>query len=73
MTSARRFASVAVTTAIALGSVSVPAMATTTHWSKSQCQSYEKGFLKRNPHASKTRKTTANKVLKGQGCSVRVK
>lgn len=73
MIQTRRVAAVAVSTAIALGSVGVPAMATTSsHWSKSQCASWAKGFKKRNPHPSSKRAAEGNKVLKGKGCTQRV-
>ena len=69
MIQTRRIATVAVATAIA--SASVPAMATTSssHWSKSQCVSYVKGFKKRNPHPSSKRLSEGNKVLKAKGCT----
>jgi len=73
MISARRVSTVVVAGAIAFGSISVPAMATTSsHWSKAQCQSWKNGFNKRNPHPSKARKTRGNKVLTGKGCTQRV-
>jgi hypothetical protein len=73
MIQTRRVATVAVATTIAIGSVGVPAMATTSsHWSKSQCQSWANGFKKRNPHPSSKRAAQANKVLKGKGCTQRV-
>lgn len=69
----RRVATVAVAATIAVGSISVPAMATTSsHWSKTQCQSWKNGFNKRNSHPSNTRKAQGNKVLKGKGCTQRV-
>jgi hypothetical protein len=72
---AKRVATVAVAAAISIATASAPAaMATTSkHWTTAQCQSWEKSFLKRNPHASKTRKAEGNKVLKGQGCTQRIK
>jgi hypothetical protein len=70
----KRIAAVATATAISLGSFAVPAMASTsTHWTKAQCQSWEKSFVKRNPKASSKRKAAGNKVLKGQGCTITVK
>lgn len=70
----KRLAAVALATAVSLGSIGAPAMAATSkHWTSSQCKTWEKSFVKRNPHASKTRKAEANKVLKGQGCTIRVK
>ncbi len=64
-------ATVAVATAIAICSASVPAMATTSssHWSNSQCASYVKAFKKRNPHPSSKRLAEGNKVLKAKGCT----
>jgi hypothetical protein len=74
MLSSKRVAAMAVTAAIGVGSISVPAMAaTSTHWSSSQCLSWEKSFLKRNPHASKSRKAEGNKVLKVHACTVHIK
>jgi len=71
---AKRVATIAVATAISIATVSAPAMATTSkHWTTAQCQSWEKSFLKRNTHASKTRKAEGNKVLKGQGCTQKIK
>lgn len=73
MIQTRRVAAVAVSTAIAVGSIGAPAMATTSsHWSKSQCESWAKGFKKRNPHATAKRGAQGNKVLKGKGCTQRV-
>lgn len=74
MIRAKRVATVAVVAAISIGGVSAPAMAATSkHWTPKQCQTWEKSFLKRNPHASKTRTAQGNKVLKGQGCTLRIK
>jgi len=70
----RRVATVAVAAAIGVGGLSVPAMAaTSTHWPKAQCQSWQKSFAKRNPHASKARKAEGNKVLKAHSCTQRIK
>lgn len=72
MISTRRVATVAVAAAISVG-VSVPAMAATSpHWSKTQCQSWLKGFDKRNPHPTSKRTAAGNKVLKARGCTQRV-
>jgi hypothetical protein len=68
----RRVAAVAVAAAIGLGSVSVSAMGAA-EWSKTRCLSYEKAFLKRNPHATKARKAKGNKVLQIHGCTLRIK
>jgi hypothetical protein len=75
-----RLAAATLATAISLGSLSAPALAakskhasTSKHWTAAQCKTWEQSFVKRNPHASKTRKAAANKVLKGQACTVRVK
>lgn len=74
MTLSKRIAAGAIATAISVGSIGAPAMAaTSTHWTSAKCKTWEQAFVKRNPHASKTRKASANKVLKGQGCKVRVK
>jgi hypothetical protein len=74
MITVKRIATVAIATAISIGSIGAPAMATPSkHWTTTQCQSWEKSFLKRNPHASKARKAAGNKVLKGQGCAQRIK
>lgn len=74
MSSTRRIAVMAITAAVGIGSVGMPAMAATSkHWTSAQCQTWAKSFNKRNPHASKTRTAEGNKVLKVRGCSVRVK
>jgi len=49
--------------------VAAPALASSTHWSKSQCTSYAKKYHS----ASKSHKTAANKTLKGHKCTVVVK
>ncbi len=73
MTPTRRVASVAVAAAIGIGSISVPAMATTSsHWSKTQCQAWTSAFHKRNPHPTSKRTAEGNKVLKAKGCTQRV-
>ena len=70
MNSAKRLVAISLATAAGLGSVAVPALAaSSTHWSKSQCQAYAKKYT----HASKSSKTTHNKVLKGYHCSVVIK
>ena len=69
-----RVTAAAVTAIIGIGSVGAPAMAaTSTHWSKTQCQSWQKSFLKRNSHASKARKAEGNKVLAKMHCAQRIK
>jgi hypothetical protein len=70
----RQVVAVAVAAAIGIGGL-VPTMAAAApaHWSKTQCQSWQKSFLKRNPHATKARKAQGNKVLKQHGCSQRIK
>ncbi len=74
MVPAKRIAAMATATAIGVGSFGVPAMgATSTHWTKAQCQSWAKSFEKRNPKASGKRKAEGNKVLKGKGCTITVK
>jgi hypothetical protein len=74
MSPAMRVSAAAVTAVIAIGSAGAPAMAaTSTHWSKTQCQSWQKSFLKRNPHASKARKAEGNKVLAKKNCTQRIK
>jgi hypothetical protein len=70
----KRLSAAVLASAISLASIGGPAMAaTSTHWTTSQCKTWEKSFVKRNSHASKTRKAQANKVLKGHACTVRVK
>lgn len=66
-------ASLAVAALIGAGPSMTPAVAATSHWSKTQCQTWERGFLKRNPHASKARKAEGNKALKSRGCAQRIK
>jgi hypothetical protein len=74
MVPTQRIAAIATATAISLGSIGVTAMASTSkHWTKAQCQSWEKSFVKRNPKASSKRKAEGNKVLKGKGCTVTIK
>jgi hypothetical protein len=68
----RRIAPALATAAICVAASGTPALAET-HWSKSQCTSWEKSYLKRHKHPSKSEKAKANKVLKAHGCSVRVK
>ena len=73
MVRTRQVATVVAVAAIGIGSISGPAMAaTSSHWSKTQCQSWESGFGKRNPHPNNKRKTEGNKVLKAKGCTQRV-
>ncbi len=70
----KRLTTAVLATTIGLASIGAPAMAaSSSHWSSTQCKTWEKSFVKRNPHASKTRKSEANKVLKAHGCTVRVK
>lgn len=74
MLSTKHIATVAVATTIGIGGISAPALAkTSTHWSNAQCRSWQKGFMKRNPHPSTARKAQGNKVLKGQRCTQRIK
>jgi len=68
----KRVATVAVAAAISIGTLGAPAMAATSSWSKTQCQTWQNGFNKRNPHPSSKRKAQGNKVLKGKGCTQRV-
>jgi hypothetical protein len=68
-----RIAAVAVAAALGVGGVGVPsAGASTSHWSKTQCKTYVKSFKKKHPKATKSQKSTANKTLKGHGCSQKV-
>lgn len=74
MVKSARLTAAALAATLSVGSIAAPAMAASSkHWTASQCKTWEQSFVKRNPHASKTRKTEANKVLKRQGCTVRVK
>ncbi|HXR28399.1 MAG TPA: hypothetical protein VN772_02390 [Solirubrobacteraceae bacterium] len=74
MLSTQRIATAAVTAALGVGALTAPALgASSTRWSSGQCQTWQKAFVKRNAHATTKRKAEANKVLKGKGCSVRVK
>jgi hypothetical protein len=68
----RRLAIVAVAAAVSIGSLSAPALGASSHWSKSQCKSYVKGFNTKNPHPSKARRAEGNKVLKKHGCTQHV-
>ena len=69
-----RIAALAATAAIGVGGVGAASAGASgmTHWSKSQCKSYVKGFNSRNPHPSKARRAEGNKVLKKHGCTQRV-
>jgi hypothetical protein len=67
----RRLATVAVATAIGIGSAGVPAVGASSHWSKSQCKSYVKGFKSKHSHPSKARRAEGNKVLKKHSCTQR--
>ena len=71
----KKVAPIAITAALAVGVAgpTLPAFGSSTHWSSAQCKSWEKGFVKRNPHASKTRKAEGNHVLKAHGCTLRIK
>lgn len=76
MIQSARLATIATAAVIGLSSFGAPAMAATsksTHWTKAQCQSWEKSFVKRNPKASSKRKAEGNKVLKSKGCTVKIK
>ena len=74
MLSTPRIATAAVTAVIGVGAISAPALASSSsHWTHSQCQAWQKAFVKRNPHASNARKAEGNKVLKGKGCTLRLK
>jgi hypothetical protein len=68
----RRLATVAATATISIGSLAAPALGAPSHWSKSQCKSYAKGFHSKNPHPSKARRAEGNNVLKKHGCTQRV-
>ena len=68
----RRLAAVAAAAIVSIGSLSAPALGASSHWSKSQCRAYAKGFHSLNPHPSKARRAEGNKVLKKHGCTQRV-
>ena len=72
MSPIRRVATVAVAAAIGTGSLAVPAMGASSHWSKSQCKSYVSGFKHKNAHPSKSKRAEGNKVLKKHSCTQRV-
>lgn len=63
-----RIAVLAVTGAVAAAGSSAPALGAS-KWSHSKCVSYAKKYS----HSSKSRKSAANKTLKGHGCTNRVK
>ncbi len=70
MIQTKRVATVSVAAVLAMGSVSVPAMGTTSsHWTKSQCVSYVKAFKKKHAHPSSSQLKAANKTLKSKGCT----
>jgi len=74
MTRTKRIAAIVTATAVSCGSLGVSAMASTpTHWTKAQCQSWSKSFVKRNPKPNSKRKAEGNKVLKGKGCTITIK
>jgi hypothetical protein len=68
----KRFATAAAITAISIGSVVAPAMASTTHMSKSQCKSAAAAWVKKHPHATKQQKAAGTKTLKAHGCTIAV-
>ena len=69
----RRIAPVLASAAICVAASGTPALAEgMSHWSKSQCSSWAKGYKHRHSHPSKSEKAKANKVLKAHGCSVRI-
>jgi hypothetical protein len=70
----RRIAPVLASAAICVAASGAPALgAGMTHWSKSQCSSWAKGYTHRHSHPSKSEKAKANKVLKAHGCSNKIK
>jgi hypothetical protein len=67
---AKRFAAVTLTTILGMGSIAAPTLAaTSSHWSRSQCQAYAHKYT----HASKSKKVTYNRVLKSHHCTVTIK
>jgi hypothetical protein len=42
------------------------------YWTAKQCKSYKSSFLKRHPRPTKKQVRAANKVLKNNGCKIRV-
>ena len=73
MTWTKRIAPIAVAAAVGAGGLTLPALAaSSTHWSKTKCKSYEKAYLKKHPSPSKAQARAANKVLKAHGCALRV-
>jgi hypothetical protein len=73
MIAAQRIATIATATAIGFAAMTMPAMATSKHWTKAQCTSYQKSFDKKYPHGTKTQKASGNKTLKSYGCTITVK
>jgi len=73
MNAAQRIATIAAATTIGFAAMSMPAMATSRHWTKAQCKTYQKGFESMNPHANKTKRADANKILKLYRCKNTVK
>jgi hypothetical protein len=70
----RRIAPVLSTAAICVAASGTPALGEgMTHWSKSQCSSWTKGYMHRHSHPTKEQKSKANKVLKAHGCSSKIK
>jgi NAD/NADP transhydrogenase alpha subunit len=69
----KRIATAAAVTAISLGSVVAPAMASSKHLTKSQCSSAKKAWVKKHPHATRKQKSAYNKTLKAESCKVTVK
>jgi hypothetical protein len=68
----RRVATVVAATAIGAGSLGVPAMGASSHWSTSACKSYVSSFKHKNAHPSKAKRAAANSTLKKHSCKQRV-
>jgi hypothetical protein len=69
----KRIAAAAVAAALGVGTIGVPsAGASMKHWSKSQCKSYVTSFKKSHKKPTSSQKKSANKTLKGHGCSQKV-
>jgi len=72
MINMKRVATAAAVTAMSLGSVVTPAMASSKHLTTAQCKSAKKAWVKRYPKATSKQKAAYDKTLKAAGCTVTV-
>jgi hypothetical protein len=72
MNRSKRIAAIVATAAIAGGSTAV-ASGSSVHWSKAQCESWKRDFVKRHPHTGKADRERGNAELRAHDCTVRIK